>query len=188
MEKINTFLESISDISYQTNLLALNAAIESARAGEHGRGFAVVADEVRKLAEQSSQLAKNISLITEDIFKMSEEALQTVQQGDKATVEGKKLVEHISEYFEGIKNTTDMTNNAIEEGYSKNNRITSELEKVQRQIENVASISEENSASTEEVLATIETKNNRMMELNAAIREIQNLSGKLKELLASAAR
>ena len=80
-----------------------------------------------------------------------------------------------------------MTNNAIEEGYS-NNRITSELEKVQRQIENVASISEENSASTEEVLATIETKNNRMMELNAAIREIQNLSGKLKELLASAAR
>ncbi|NLM11420.1 MAG: chemotaxis protein [Clostridiaceae bacterium] len=187
MEKINSLLEGISQISHQTNLLALNAAIESARAGEQGKGFAVVADEVRKLAEQSALLTKNISEITAEIFTMSNDALSKVKQGDTATIEGKKLVEHISEHFEGIRTTSDKTNKAIEDGYLKNNQITTELEKVQRQVENVASISEENSASTEEVLATIETENNRMMELNAAVQEIQKLSRRLRTLLTSSA-
>lgn len=186
IEKINSFLEGISQISSQTNLLALNATIEAARAGEHGKGFAVVAAEVRKLAEQSAQLVKNISRITAEIFKISDEAFVKVKAGDVATTEGKKLVDHISSHFEEIKATSYKTNKAIEEGYLKNNEITSELEQVQQQIENVASISEENSAATQEVLATMESENNRILELNASIREIQKLSGSLKILTSSA--
>lgn len=185
IEKINALLEGISQISEQTNLLALNAAIESARAGEHGKGFAVVAGEVRKLAEQSAQLTRNINEITSEIFEMSDDAFEKVQQGDAATLEGKKLVDNISKHFEEIKATSNRTNQAIEEGYQKNNQITAELEQVQRQIENVASISEENSASTQEVLATIESENNRIMELSNSIQEIQKLSGRLKALLES---
>ena len=102
----------------------------------------------------------------------------TVKQGDTAADEGKTLADYISEIFEQIRNTSQRTNVAIEDGLGKNIQITSGLESVQHQIENVASISEENSASIEEVLATLETEHNRILELNDSIQEIQNLTEK----------
>lgn len=187
MEKINSIIEEISDISRQTNLLALNASIEAVHAGEQGKGFAVVADEVRKLAEQSARLTRDISGITGEIFRISDEAFVKVKDGDAATIEGKKLVDYISSQFEEIRTTTGKTSEAIEEGISKNRQITAELEQVQQQIENMASISEENSASTQEVLATMESETNRIMELSSSVDEIKKLSSRLKTLISQSA-
>jgi len=50
----------------------------------------------------------------------------------------------------------------------------------------MAGISEENSAATEEVLATMEAENNRILELYASVEEIQRLSSRMKNLLSSA--
>lgn len=68
VEHIGVLSESIMEITSQTNLLALNAAIEAARAGEAGRGFSVVADEIRKLAEESTDTILKIQEVTSEVM------------------------------------------------------------------------------------------------------------------------
>jgi methyl-accepting chemotaxis protein len=67
VSEINMLSDSIMKITAQTNLLALNASIEAARAGESGKGFAVVADEIRQLAEQSKKAVGKIQAVTGEV-------------------------------------------------------------------------------------------------------------------------
>lgn len=66
--KINELSEVILEITSQTNLLALNAAIEAARAGEAGKGFTVVAEEIRKLADRSKETVSSIQEMTKIVL------------------------------------------------------------------------------------------------------------------------
>lgn len=183
IEKINNFLEGITQISEQTNLLSLNASIESARAGEQGKGFAVVAGEVGKLAVQSSQTAKNIKEITEVISQNSAAAVDKVNQGEQAVISGNSVLNEVGDYFKDVESTIHETFELLD---TENTMISSILEKfiqVQERIENIASISEEHSASNEEILATLETENNDILSIRDSILEIKQMSSLLSEML-----
>ena len=182
MEQVNNLLEGIKQIADQTNLLALNAAIESARAGEHGKGFAVVADEVRKLAEQSGKIVNDINLVTNSLFEKSTEAYEKVSQGEEATVEGKKLVDEISTYFNSMKETFNTTDFEINREMKQIDSITAKFTDTQKQIENMASVSEESAASVEEVLATLENQNSKIITINNSIKEINDMCQRLKAM------
>ncbi len=185
MDKVNNLLEGISQIAEQTNLLALNAAIESARAGEHGKGFAVVADEVRKLADQSTRIVNDITQVTTALANKSQEAFEKVNQGSVAVKEGKDLINNISSNFKDIKESFNDTNTEITNGLSKIEVVADKFVDVQREMENMASISEQNAASTEEVLATIENENNQIIRIGDYLHEIHQLSGELKKMVYS---
>lgn len=185
IEEINIFLSGISQISEQTKLLSLNASIESARAGEQGKGFAVVAEEVRKLALQSALTTTKIKEITRVISANSEEAVQTVSKGERAVTSGNVIMNEVSEYFSDVESAVNETFLLLETENEMIGNILERFIQVQERIESIASISEEHSASNEEILATIENENIDMMSIKSAIQEIKEMSSYLNHMIQS---
>lgn len=182
IDTINHLLKGINSVAAQTNLLALNAAIESARAGEQGKGFAVVADQIRKLSEQTQELVVNITEVTQGIFIKSEEAAQKSLEGEKAVSEGTEYINEITDHFTQLKKIFADTNEELNKSMLEINNAMNSFMEIQELITNVASISEENSASTQEILSIIEDENSRISQMNQSIEKVNQLSKKLKSL------
>jgi len=183
MKTVNSLLEDITNIAGQTNLLALNAAIESARAGEQGKGFAVVADEIRKLAEQSSKIVNDITQVTTGLFNKSHEATEKVNEGEAATRKGQELIKNVSTYFDYLSQSFEETISEISKVMSKIEDISKLFSNAQEQIQTVASISEQNAAATEEVLASTESAHNQIQEISNSINIIKGLSENLMAMV-----
>ena len=149
-QKINSIVEMINSISSQTNLLSLNASIEAARAGEAGRGFAVVATEIGTLANDSAsattEIAGILNEITKQISILSEQSETSVSDIENSSVAVSDTGETFKEIFESLDCATDKFNDMFSKIGFVNNIATS-----------VASIAENQSASTEEVTATVLT-------------------------------
>ncbi len=173
-QSISTVMGVISDIADQTNLLALNAAIEAARAGEAGRGFAVVADEVRKLAEKTMASTADVS-----------RAIAAIQQSTEINVR------HIDTTVKRIEEAAEL---ATANGEALNGILIMAEESADG-VRAIATASEEQSATSDEITQAILTVStivndttNAMLEatqaVNALSEQSQQLSNLIEELKA----
>ena len=164
-EQVNTMVNIITDISDQTNLLALNAAIEAARAGEAGRGFAVVAEEIRKLAEVSASSASQIADIIAQVNSQVNVMIEHTNQSVSYIEDNSQKITASCEIFENIYGNVSATSEMLTD-------IVEQIDHVDDVATNIAALSEEQSASTQEILASMEVLAETSLEFSSDTKKV----------------
>ena len=180
MDEVNNFLSGISHIAEQTNLLALNASIEAARAGESGRGFAVVADEVRKLAEQSEDTVKEINTIMDIIKDKTYKVLDEVKKENEVIKEGKVIIKEVNGSFSRIQDSFKNIDKYLLDELNRIENTVILFSSIHKEIEDIASVSEEHTAATEELMATTEENNSNIDIIYNLMQNIKKTSNDLQ--------
>ncbi len=152
---INKAVEIIKGLAAQTNLLSLNASIEAARAGEAGRGFAVVAEEIRNLSEESSGNAQEIEGIVKELISNVEISVSKMNEVTQDVKEQQKCLEETREAFEHLHREVSMVEEATKDIGGQTEILNSLKQIVTDSVNNLASVVEENAASTEETSASM---------------------------------
>ncbi len=149
-EEIRSIIETIEDIAEQTNLLSLNAAIEAARAGEAGKGFAVVAEQVKKLAEESAAAAGETTHLIE----------ATVSAVDKGIEIADETAQNMNQVMAGAKAATEKMDHVakiLNQDVEEMNNIDSNITRVASIVDNNSATSQETAAVSEEQSAQVAT-------------------------------
>ncbi|WP_342677883.1 methyl-accepting chemotaxis protein [Methanofollis sp. UBA420] len=187
MREINKIVKLITDISNQTNLLALNAAIEAARAGEHGRGFAVVAGEVRNLAGESKKATNDIENLITSIQAKSEKTATAITSANAEIASSVESVNNALEALNRIvdgagKVTRDMGEmaKAIEDQANTSNTVVTIVDEGTRltkenmsEVEALAALAEESSASTEEIDNAVHELTGMAADLKSSVKKFR---------------
>lgn len=178
---ITSIVTIVSSIANQTNLLALNASIEAARAGDAGKGFAVVAEEVRKLSEETNSAVSQINESLTGLLGSIEEIVKNIDlQYGVLEGENTKLSEAVVTTNKSNQHLKVVSDEMVETSKRLKNEANS-ISSLFSNIENLAAIAEENSASTQEANSNISIYVDQIKDLTNLIEVFDDMIVNFKE-------
>lgn len=179
-DKINNATELIAAVANQTSLLSLNASIEAARAGDLGKGFGVVAAEIQKLSVQANEAVEDIRSMADNLTKNSNETIERMEEVQIIIEHQKQTIQKTGEVFK------DVRTGICESAHNMGTVIhqSEEMEEVRTEIvaavQNSASLAQENAASIQEVMASLESAYEEIHILSEQTNVLGNLSMQMK--------
>ena len=150
----------ISEIASKTDLLSINAAIEASKAGVAGDGFSVVAQEIRSLAEKSRNAANEIEELSFSGKKISHEAEQKTKEVIPEILKSAELVNNIVDASNEQKNGAEAINSSLQQ---------------------LVDITNQNSASSEEMASSAEEMSMQAEQLKELIAQFKVHTNKKKK-------
>lgn len=181
MEKMNSVVDIINNITSQTSLLALNASIEAARAGEAGKGFSVVASEISKMANETQDATIKITAMIQDVtgalnrvINVTGQMIDLIKGQNAATEKTAASFKTISDNTDNIFDNSQSLSDYVEELSSANREIVDS-------ISTISAISEEVAAHSGDTLSISENN----IKIVSQVVEINDDMKRLAEQLSS---
>ncbi len=162
----------VNDIASRTNLLSLNASIEAARAGEAGRGFAVVAEEIRSLADNTKETVKKMNDSVERILASVRDVTEYTKTSGVSAAEQLKLSEQLMDANRSMEEMTKGVLTDVREVKDAAQASVSGVRGLSDEITNLTALTEEETASSEQVVKMAHDSEKKLAELVESVTKL----------------